>query len=213
MKLIKITLVLMVLLISAIHSISQGTTYISNLQNQPQTHTSVGSDSWMAAYFNTGSNTNGYILNSIQLLMGNSTGSASGMVVSLYTLNVNGFVPETNLGTLSGTDPTSAGTYTFSSSSISLSPSSRYFIVLKSGTPVSTGAFTWGIGSGGFSVADGWSPGGSYIYSADGLNWLGYRPNPFQYAINATAIPEPATTSLIAIGVITLGLYRRTSRS
>jgi hypothetical protein len=191
---------------------AQGTTYVSFLGNPSQTNTTVGSDSWRAAYFQTGTNSYGYHLDSIQLLMGDSIGSPDGFVVSLYTLNLNGFVPETNLGTLNGSDPTSAGISTYTSSSLTLAPSTRYFIVLTGGTPVSSGAFNWSIGSGAFSAIDGWSPGGSFRASSDGVSWTAYRPNPFQYAVNATVVPEPAIYALVGLGLVGLSFCRPKNR-
>jgi hypothetical protein len=141
--------------------------------------------------------------------MGNAIGSPSGFAVSLYSANLNGPVPDTILGNMTGSDPTTQGVYTYTSPNLSLQSLTRYFIVVTSATPVSTGNYVWNIGSGGSMLLDGWRPGGDYLNSTDGTSWSAYRPNPFQFAINATAIPEPATTSLIAIGVLALGLYRR----
>ena len=142
--------------------------------------------------------------------MSNATGSPGGIIVSLYDLS--GSMPGNRLATLSGMNPMTAGVYTYSISEYFLEPLTRYYLVLTSLSPVSAGEYSWSIGTGGSTVADGWRPGGSFVSSVDGLNWSGYRPNPFQYAVNATAIPEPATTSLVAIGVLTLGLYRRKTR-
>jgi hypothetical protein len=192
-------------------STAQGTTYVSFLANPSQTNTTVGRDSWRAAYFQTGTNSYGYHLDSIQVLMGTSIGSPDGLVVSLYTLNLNGPVPETNLGTLSGSSPTSAGIYTYTASSLSLAPSAYYSIVLTSGTPVSSGAYNWSIGSGSFTAIEGWYPGG-YLGSSDGSSWTAYRPNPFQYAVNATAVPEPATPAVVGLGLVGLNFWRRKCR-
>jgi hypothetical protein len=83
-----------------------------------------------------------------------------------------------------------------------------YFIVLTSGTPVSSGAYNWSIGSGGFTAIGGWYPGGDYLASPDGSSWVGYRPNPFQYAVNATAIPEPPICALVGLGLVGLSFWR-----
>jgi hypothetical protein len=66
---------------------AQGTmTYLSNL-GQPTVGTNaVGSDSWLAAGFYTGTNAGGYLLDSIQLGMANASGNPTNFTVMLYSL-------------------------------------------------------------------------------------------------------------------------------
>ena len=197
--------VMLVILFSVCSMMAQGTMYVSLLSNLPQAASQVGSDSWNAVDFRTGTNSSGYSLNSIQVLMGNSSGNPSGIIVSLY--NLTGNVPGTPISILTGSEPTAAGNYSYTASSISLQPVTRYFVVMTSVTPVSTGAYNWIAGDGGGSATEGWIAGISFRSSSDGINWNATR-HPFLFAVNATAIPEPATTSLIIIGLAVCGLYR-----
>jgi hypothetical protein len=47
---------------------AQGTTYLSNLDQSSVGSLAVGSNSWLAGIFETGTNPGGYVLNSIQLV-------------------------------------------------------------------------------------------------------------------------------------------------
>ena len=200
---------MLVILFSVCSMMAQGTLYVSLLSNPTQAVSQVGNDSWNAVDFRTGTNSSGYSLNSLQVLMGNASGNPSGIIVSLY--NLSGNVPGTPISILNGPEPTAAGNYSYTASSISLQPATRYFVVMTSVTPVSTGAYNWIAGDGGGSASEGWIAGISFRSSSDGINWNATRHS-FLFAVYATAIPEPSTTSLIAIGGLALGLCRRTSR-
>lgn len=108
---------------------AQGTLYLSNLGVPSGGSNAIGSDSWLAAPFLTGTNSGGYDLNSIQLLMDAASGSPSGFRVSLYSDNSSSGSPESSLGSLSGSDPASGGIFTYTTSGLSLSPSTWYYKV------------------------------------------------------------------------------------
>jgi hypothetical protein len=60
--------------------------FFSTLLSQtPTGSVSVGSDSWLAADFITGTSANGYSLDSIQLGMANASGSPTNFTVMLYS--------------------------------------------------------------------------------------------------------------------------------
>jgi hypothetical protein len=108
---------------------AQGTTYLSNLGETSTGNSAVGSDSWLAASFHTGTNSGGFFLNSIQLNMKDTTGTPSGFTAMLYTIAAGSSFPGTSLGSLSGSpDPTTAGIYTYAApSNLILSQNSWLF--------------------------------------------------------------------------------------
>ena len=193
---------------------AQGTIYVSSLGLPSTGSTSVGNDSWLAAGFRTGTNVDGYLLNSVQLLLTSASGSPSGFTAMIYNQNpdiIVGLAPGSSLGTLNGSlDPVAGGIYTYSPApDLVLSPGTYYFIVLTAGTAVADGAYEWSATSaGGTVLSGGWNAGGSFS-SPDGLEWGGHAtPPPDQFAISATAIPEPSTFGLLALGGFLLARRR-----
>ncbi len=177
---------------------AQGTLYLSNLGHSPVASGAVGSDSWLAESFITGTNAGGYVLNSVQLLMDAASGSPSGFTVSIYSSS--NAMPQSNLGNLSGsTTPITPGTYTYFASGIMLSPSALYAVVLAATTPIGTGAYDWSITTGGSTSDQLWEYHLSYN-SSDGLSWDYSRSSSFQLGIYATEVPEPSSSLLILLG-------------
>lgn len=193
---------------------AQGTLLLSNLGQASSGYGAVASNAWIAESFQTGSHSSGYFLNSIQLLMANTSSNAFGITVSVYEYKNGTLFPGNSLGSLNGNDPVGNGLYNYTASSISLSPLTGYFVVLSSSTPISQGSFNWSFANPGITTAsDRWNMGSYYHTSTDGLNWTRIAGQYFQLGVYATPVPEPATTSLVAIGVITLGFCRRMTRS
>jgi hypothetical protein len=200
---------------------AQGTTYMSDLAQSSSGSNPIGSDSWFATGFSTGTNPSGYMLNSIQLPMTGATGSPSGFTVMIYTTGSGGEVyinPGTIVGTLNGSsDPETAGIYTYiPASSLTLLPRINYFIVLTAGTTVSTGAYEWSFcNSFSFNPVGGWheasGPAGAEFQSSNGSSWDtgSASVHGWQFAINATAIPEPSPVSLLFLGTGILFYARR----
>jgi hypothetical protein len=126
---------------------AQGTmTYLSSLSQTSTGSSPVGSDSWLAASFITGTNASGYSLDSIQLGMADASDNPSNLTVMLYSAFISGeVVPGSSLGTLDGSlNPTTAGIYTYTpASNLTLSPLTSYFIVLTAGTTIANGAYSW----------------------------------------------------------------------
>jgi hypothetical protein len=125
---------------------SQGTVYISTLNQPSAGSAAVGSDSWLAVAFYAGSNPGGYALDSVQLDMTPASGDPSGFTVQLYAGGdyMGGVAPASSLATLTGSsDPVTAGLYNYAASGVTLYPSTPYFIVLTAGTPVASGAYAW----------------------------------------------------------------------
>jgi hypothetical protein len=195
---------------------AQGTIYLSNLGQTSAGSNPVGNNSWLAALFTTGNNTGGYVLNSVQLGMTDASGSPSGFTVMIYARsgNIAGFFPGNSLGTLNGsTDPSTGGIYTYTASGLTLSPSTRYFIVLTAGTAVANGAYDWSVmNTSSYNPDDSWA-GSVTLGSNNGSSWTTLPTYPqfdfSQYAINATAIPEPSAVSLLLLGSGVLIYVRR----
>ena len=177
----------------------QSLLYVSNLSQPSATDVPVGSDSWYAVSFTTGNYSLGYSLNGIQLLMHGITGNPFGFGVSIYRAD-GGFPGNSIVGNLTGSDPVLNRTYTYTASDITLSPSTRYFVVAHSSTPVTTGSFLWSSPSTSFSeTLGGWAYGPYHSKSSDGAIWSRAAPD-LQFALYATAIPEPSSLALLGIG-------------
>jgi hypothetical protein len=198
---------------------AQGTvTFLSNLGQTPVGNNPAGSDSWLAAEFATGTNPGGYLLNSIQLGMTDASGNPSGFTVMIYgeAGSFIGIFPGSSLGTLTGpANPSTAGDYTYTApSGLVLSPA-VYFIVITDATPVANGSYAWSdTGTVSYNPTGGWSgsPGG-VLSARDGVTWAGFTPVVAQFAINATAVPEPGVIGLFALGGLLLGFRRWKARS
>jgi hypothetical protein len=199
-----VAVVLAVALLLAQGARGQGTMYISNLGQTPAGSGAVGNDSWLAQQFTTGTNSTGYALNSVELLMDTAVGSPNGFRASIYSSPGNG-APGVELGSLAGADPTAGGVYAYAASGLVLSPGTYYAVVLTATAPVAQGAYEWSAADsfGRITVAPGdpWTIPDGYYSSANGSSWVSHdRRNIFQFAINATPVPEPS-----ALGVLTLG--------
>jgi hypothetical protein len=197
--------------------LAQGTIYLSNLGQPSAGSLAVGSDSWLAAGFQTGNNADGYMLNSVQLAMTDASGNPSGFTVMIYDLAggfLSGPLPGNSLGTLTGSaNPSIADTYSYTpASSLTLSPNTFYFIVLTAGTPVANEAYEWGWAypSTSYNPSGNWGAAGDEYRSSSGSlgSWSFVAVYYPQYAITATAIPEPSIFSLFVLSGLCL-LYHR----
>ena len=200
----KIIILFTIVLLAPRFAQAQGTiTYLSNI-GQPSTGSlSVGSDSWQAALFKTGNNVGGYTLDSIQLGLTGATGEPSGFTVAIYSAIIfAGATPGSSLGALDGSlSPMTGGIYAYApDSTLTLSPSTDYFIVLTSATTVANGAYEWSLaGTYSYNPSENWGA-GTVWNSTDGSHWSGNGyPNPL-FAISATPVPEPGVLSLLGLG-------------
>jgi hypothetical protein len=199
---------------------AQGMTYLSNLGQPSAGSEAVGSDSWLAEAFQTGTNISGYSLNSVQLDMTDASGNPGGFTVMIYS---NGGAPEgispgSSLGILVGSaNPTTSGIYTYTpAANFTLSPITDYFIVLTAGTVVANGDYKWSYaGTYSYNPSDKWATVGGYsiafYHSSDGLAWTGNLGTYPQFALNATPIPEPSSLALIFLSGGVLIYARRKS--
>jgi hypothetical protein len=196
---------------------AQGTAYLSNLGQTSTGNDTVGTNSLLAIGFRTGNNASGYTLNYVQLEMTDASGNPNGFTVMVAEDSIGGPgpIPGSNLGTLDGSaNPSTAGIYTYADDSdIILSPNTFYFILLAAGTTVANGAYELSLaGSNSYAPTDGWLW-QTLAYSNNGSNWRYNIYTGFpQFAITATAIPEPSAEMLLGFGgilLVGLGSWRK----
>ena len=197
---------------------AQGTiTYLSNLGQASAGSLGVGSDSWYAALFFTGTNPSGYELDSIQLEMADASGNPNGFTAMLYSASFgSGIAPGNSLGTLDGSvNPAMGGIFTYTPiSNLTLSRNTPYFIVLSSGTAVADGAYGWSfVGTYSYSQNGGWRTFANIFQSSNGSSWTSATSSDAQFAINATAVPEPGVLGLIGLGGLAFLWHRRQSKA
>jgi len=125
---------LLALLGQAIRTLpARATTYLSNT-GTPFEGTGVGTN-WIAQSFETGTNSGGYILNSITTSMMGIDGSPTGFALSVFSRK--GVFPSSSLEVLTGSsDPSVYGAqYTYTSTGLLLQPSTIYWLVASATTP------------------------------------------------------------------------------
>lgn len=186
-------------------------TYLNNT-GQPITGTAdIDSNLYLTAQFLTGTNAGGYIINSVQFLFADASGSPNltsylrcDLCSSIYDLPqsvLDTFVPNDN--------PTTAGLHTFErlqplDSPVNLAAATDYWLLFIPSGNSSVGEYRYSLTDSANSVAnDGWSITGNV--------WNGQVGLPM-FTINATAIPEPSSVSLCFSMVLTAACHRRFRR-
>lgn len=191
---------------------AQSTLYVSNLGQTPAGSAPIGSDAWIAqSFFTFVTDPNSYFLDSVQLLMNPAAGNPDGFSVSIYD-SLAGGAPQNNLGNLVGSEPTAGGIFTFTASGITILQGRSYYVVATAQTPLAQGSYNWSAVFQTTTQNGNWNINDIYYSSADGSAWAKHlREDVFQMAIYATAVPEPATCSVVAMGLMLLGLrcYRQ----
>ena len=217
MREIAIKSIIAFLLLAARVASAQGTTtFLSNIGQSSSGSQTVGSDSWLAAGFVTGTDASGYLLDSIQLGIADSTGNPSDFTVKVYNNGSfpGGASPGSSLGTFVGSlDPTTSGTYTYNlPGGLMLSTRATYFIVVTAGTPEATGAYQWSdTGANNYNPTAGFFSIGAIWTSANGTSWsdtAGY----LQYSLIGSVAPEPGVVGLLVMGGLGMMWWTKRAR-
>ena len=181
---------------------------LSNLATGGTTGTAViDSSGGESSSFITGGNAGGYTLESVDVQISsvtNTTGNASGdLTVTLRASDSSGN-PGTLQATLSGSNPTGAGTYTFtcpSTANCSLSPVTEYHVTLAAPNTTGNGRYVWTTVSS-YTAAqepsdNGWSVGGSHYQSSG--SWYDVT-DPRKTKATAALNPSLTVSSITSTG-------------
>jgi hypothetical protein len=195
---------------------AQGTVYVSGLSQTSTGSHSVGSDSWLAADFETGTNASGYVLNSVELALINASGNPNGFTAMLYTqVGEGGVNPGSSLGAFSGSsNPSTSDIYVYTAPpDFILSPNTFYNIVVTSQTLAGTGSYNWSDSTFPPNLSGGWRVSYGVLYSNNGAitDWYAFPVSGYaQFSIDAISIPEPGVLSLFGLGgVFLFGIFCR----
>lgn len=192
----KIHSALLIALLST--GISHAATVVSNLQEPPTSSTVFFNSTWLASSFTTDNQS--YNLNSATLALDAPIGPA-GVTIQVYADAAG--LPGSSLGSLGTQSISSSGDKTFTSSGLSLSPNTSYWLVASAdnlavwfGTTSTAQTGSWSIGDVGQTSND------------SGTTWptssvVG------RFSIDATAVPEPGTVALSALLLGGLAARRR----
>jgi len=181
-------------------------TLVSNLSQPAIGGAGVTTTQWLASNFASGPNALGYQVDSVTIDI--LAGSGTGFFAAIYSDS--GFAPDTPIvnGLLSGSPSPGSGLSTYTTSSAFLAASTNYWLVLGvspggnySGNAtieisgVDTSAFGFAIGDFlEFTVA----PGGPWAFAVGSLH----------FQVNGTAVPEPSSGLLFALGLLVLATAR-----
>jgi len=181
-------------------------TVISSLTgaNDGPDEITASNGTWLANEFVTGTNAAGYSLSSVTISMGAANNAVGAFVMEIFSNNAGLGIPGTLLQTLTGNaNPSTAGNYTYTATSLNLNPSTIYWLVegVTSGAGSYNDTFTVSPGS---YLNQGWSlPGTFTTGNAPGAGWnistITSGPTRFSLQI----VPEPAESAL-AFGVVGL---------
>jgi hypothetical protein len=188
---------------------------LSNLTVTDTDSSDVSLSPWLAQSFVT--NNQAWTLTSATLFL-KAYNSSGNLFVNLYSNATD--VPGSSLGTLSGSDnPTSEGQYTYTSTGISLDPSTTYWLV--AGVSSGDGSYGWVYDNTGSITSTGaWSIPSTTTYAVStdvGGSWGSYDGFPLLFSIEATAttpsaVPEidpNSVGSVLALVLGSLGLLER----
>ena len=190
------------------------TVYVSNLADADDGGVYCAVDSWDAAEFTTGASAGGYSLNSIQIAMdGVLPANSSPIGFAVWLAADSGGQPGGNVGALTGSsNPNIPGTYTYTASGITLSPSTSYWIVATAATTLPKGGYLWGdTASSAYTSSGGWSINNATrdISHDGGSTWTATSVSLLRFNVSAGAVPEPKVIVLTSLVLAVVSLRRR----
>ncbi len=198
---------------------SHAATLVSNLSESVFGSQTVFSAQWIATAFTTGSNAGGYSLESIAAKFALATGTPSNF--SMLLAQEDSGNPGATIETLTGSQPTTGGNKTFTSTGTNLDADTKYWVILSStdSAPDTFHARTTTVDN--QTSSDGWVIGNTGRKSTDsGVSWSNLSGGLTGFLrVNATPVPEPHEyallmgLSLVSLAIVRLSNSRNDSKS
>ena len=178
---------------------------VSNLTKTSSGHSTVGYGSnRVAGGFTTGRNPGGYTLSYVAVYIGQVAMSPKDLAVSVHSPDNPGALlpnPGARLATLSGTSPTSAGTFTYAcTANCGLARGARYFVRLAAdGSPAGSGygwSYTDSFAEDLLPADNGWSLANTYRLFDDSTSTWSSAPGSTRFKVAATLNPHLSATGI-----------------
>ena len=170
----------------------------------------MNQDNWNATSFTTGANAGGYTLTGATFSFAAASNSPSNFEARIY--DDNSGEPGNSLGALTGDLPLTAGNHAFSTTGISLSANTTYFVVATS-TDTGINRFRQNLtASGTETSSDGWTIGNqAHVLTEDqGASWQNEGGQSLMFSISATPVPEPHEYAMfVGLGLMGFVAARR----
>ncbi len=183
-------------------------TLVSNLSELDNGTLGINSAAYRAVSFTTGPNASGYSLDSATVKFDSANNTATSLFVSLA--NTDGGNPGTDIETLTGAVPTTAGDHAFTSTGTALTANTQYWLVFGSNDLLLGNVRATYTNSDSQTSSDSWLIGNVSRDSNDqGTSWSNSAfGRTMQISIEATPVPESDMYALV-IGIGLIGYFIR----